>query len=85
MHSGTKAGSRLRAWMQEHGHTQKTFGELVHSHQTNVSAWLHGRVPGVAMALEIERLTGIPVADWTADARPSRPPPSRSPRKSKAA
>lgn len=76
----TRGGEHLRDWLRENGHTQETFGELMGTHQTNISAWIRGRIPALGFALTIERLTGIPAKEWTEDAeapRPSRPPPRK--------
>lgn len=54
------------------------------THQTNISAWIRGRIPALGFALTIERLTGIPAKEWTEDAeapRPSRPPRGSSARR----
>ena len=74
-----RGGVRLRAWLKKNGLTQRDLGVKLGTHQTNVSAWILGRPIPVEMAVAIEKLTKIPVEDWTVPAdearrRPSLPP-----------
>lgn len=61
----TRGGVRLRAWLKERRRTQEWIAEQIGTHQTNISAWMRGRPISVDAAVRIERVTGIPVADWT--------------------
>jgi len=68
-----RGGERLRVWLEDERRTQQWLGEQIGTHQTNVSAWIRGRPIPLEMAVKIEKLTGIEVEDWTAEAEESRP------------
>lgn len=54
----------LRAWMDEHKHTQETLAERLGTLQQNVSSWLGGRAITLANAVAVNEVTGIPVENW---------------------
>lgn len=64
MHQHTRGGARLKAWLKAQGKTQEWLAAKLGTHQTNVSAWILGRVVPLEMALGIRRITKIPVEDW---------------------
>lgn len=76
-----QGGVRLRVWLKKRGLTQTDLAEkiapLVREErrsaacQTNVSAWILGRTIPLDMAVAIERVTKIPVEDWTVPAEES--------------
>lgn len=68
-----RGGARLRAWLKDERRSQQWLADQIGSSQTNVSAWSHPRTPRpipLEMALKIERLTGIEVEEWVAEAAP---------------
>jgi plasmid maintenance system antidote protein VapI len=66
-------GVRLHDWLKEERRTQAWLGEQIDTHQTNVSAWMNKRPIPLEMAVKIEKLTGIPVEDWTIEADETGP------------
>lgn len=69
----TRGGVRLRDWLREERRTQEWLGEQIGTHQTNVSRWILGREPPLAMALAVKEITGIDPADWLLPADESTP------------
>lgn len=70
MHKQTRGSVRLRAWMVENGSNQKKLAEALTTpatkvHQTYVSGLLLGRPCSLAVAVQIKRVTKIPVEAWT--------------------
>lgn len=66
--SRTLKGTRaLCEWREAKGLTQMQIAELVGTSQTNVSAWLRGRVPRFSMLARLEAVAGIPVRAWLDD------------------
>ena len=63
MRSGTE---QLADWMRRRGFTQADAARYFGCHRSLLSLLLSGeRTPGLASALTIERLTGIPVEAWS--------------------
>jgi transcriptional regulator with XRE-family HTH domain len=64
----------LRDWMRRRGFTQAEAGRYLELDESLMSRLVNGRYkPGLAKALELERLTGIPVEAWAPRRTESRP------------
>jgi hypothetical protein len=68
-----RAGVRLREWLEAERRSQMWLSEQIGTHQTNVSAWIRGRPIPLAAAIAIEKIAGIPVGDWVAEADETGP------------
>ncbi len=56
---------QLLDWMRRRSFNQTEAAEYLDLHGAEVSMYLNGRrTPGLAMAVQIERRTGIPVEAW---------------------
>ena len=56
---------QLRDWMDRRGVNQRETAEMLGFHEVYLSQILHlKRVPGLANAIGIERLTGIAAESW---------------------
>lgn len=52
----------LRRYLEEHGLTQAALAKRLHCHHAHLSRIVSGqRRPGLALALRIVRVTGIPI------------------------
>lgn len=72
MHKQTRGSVRLHAWMAKNGLNQKKLAEALSAsgmkvHQTYVSGLLLGRPCSLPVAVQIKRVTKIPVEDWTVE------------------
>lgn len=64
---------RLRQYRDRHGYKAYELAELLGLAEAHLSQIFHEkRVPGLATAVRIEDLTGIPVRAWVASARGKR-------------
>lgn len=58
-------GEKLREWLKSNDKTQAWLAQETDASQASVSEWVSGRrIPGLPAAVRIERLAGIPVAEW---------------------
>jgi hypothetical protein len=68
----TRGGRKLKEWLKDRGKNQQWFAEELSRergervYQSSVSAWARGAslIP-LWGGLAIQKLTGIPAADWT--------------------
>lgn len=68
--------AQLRDWMVRAKLTQRAAAKLLGMHYTFLSQILRtDRSPGLATALKIERLTGVPVEAWVTTAVDAEPEP----------
>lgn len=59
------AAQALRMYRAKHDMTMREFAEMVGSSAATISKYEGRKVsPSIDAALEIERVTGIPVAEW---------------------
>jgi len=75
---------RLRAWITRANLTQRQVGRLFGVHYTYVNQMLSGRrTPGLAVAVTIERETGIAVGAWMppASGKTTKSAPAKVPKR----
>jgi len=68
--------TRFQQWLDKSQLNQREAARLLGVHYTHVNQILSGRrLPGLANAVAIERVTGIPVGAWvpTAEGKPAAP------------
>lgn len=59
------SAAKLRTWMDVHGVSQREGGPMFEVHYSYINALLSGRRrPGLAVAIRIEKLTGVPANGW---------------------
>lgn len=70
MHT-TRGARKLKEWLDDRDHNQQWFAEQLSAerkdrvYQSSVSAWLRGAQMPLWGGLAVQKLTGIPAADWT--------------------
>lgn len=66
MIEATDGGALLRVWIAERNLKQYEVAEALDTTPNNVSLLCNGhKKPGLALAVRIEKVTGIPVEVWT--------------------
>ena len=75
--------AQLTDWLRRRGFTQADAARYLEFDAPYVSVLVSGaRTPGLANAIKLERLTGIPVEAWAAtESNESEPPSTDQPRK----
>lgn len=62
-------GERLRAWREKHDVTTNAMAVKLGTAWHHVNGYEQGKTPGLAMAVKIEQLTGIPAASWVQEGK----------------
>ena len=67
----TRGARKLKEWLEDRERNQQWFAEQLTEergervYQSSVSAWLRGAQMPLWGGLAVQKLTGIPAADWT--------------------
>lgn len=76
--STTRGSRKLREWLADRDRNQQWLAEQLSAergervYQSSVSAWLRGAQMPLWGGLAVQKLTGIPAADWTVSEEESR-------------
>ncbi len=66
-----QGGILLGTWLAAERRSQDWLAEQIGAHQTTVSRWMRGDPIPLAVAIEIRRVTGIPIEEWVQPATDS--------------